>query len=46
MNEKIETVVDLVRQYLINWPEEDLDSAIREIRLLIAGKVGATVREE
>ena len=44
MNE-IENVVELVRQYLINWPEEDLDKAIREIRLFIADKVGATVRE-
>jgi len=44
MNE-IENVVELVRQYLINWPAEDLESANREIRLLIASKVGATVRE-
>ena len=43
MNE-IENVVELVRQYLINWPEEDLDKAIREIRLFIASKVGASVK--
>jgi len=45
MKKKIETVVELVRQYLINWPAEDLDRAIRDIRIYVANKAGATVRE-
>lgn len=40
---EIDNVVDLVRCYLQNIPEEELEDAVTAVRQLIADRIGATL---